>query len=189
MADATLVERKFAELLRWERQKRREQILFLAAGVALALGGSVVTAAYSFTIARAALDCSLCVADWISPAVFLLPALARDRCDPGTGRTRPQARLGRARGDGVGAGWARRPERRGAAGFPTNRTPLALGATAQPVPAAVRLAGLYRCAAVAGLVRAAVVRLRSAVLSAAVGCGAKLGAAAARVRPRLSRKS
>ncbi len=37
MADATLVERKFAELLRWERQKRREQILFLAAGVALAL--------------------------------------------------------------------------------------------------------------------------------------------------------
>lgn len=37
MADATLVERKFAELLHWERQKRREQILFLAAGVALAL--------------------------------------------------------------------------------------------------------------------------------------------------------
>ena len=37
MADATLVERKFAELLRWERQKRREQILFLAACVALAL--------------------------------------------------------------------------------------------------------------------------------------------------------
>jgi len=37
MADTTLVERKFAELLRWERQKRREQILFLAAGVALAL--------------------------------------------------------------------------------------------------------------------------------------------------------
>ncbi len=37
MADATLVERKFAELLRWERQKRREQILFLAAGVALGL--------------------------------------------------------------------------------------------------------------------------------------------------------
>ena len=37
MADATLVEQKFAELLRWERQKRREQILVLAAGVALAL--------------------------------------------------------------------------------------------------------------------------------------------------------
>ena len=36
MADANLVERKFAELLRWERQKRREQILVLAAGVALA---------------------------------------------------------------------------------------------------------------------------------------------------------
>ncbi len=35
MADATLIERKFAELLRWERQKRGEQILFLAACVAL----------------------------------------------------------------------------------------------------------------------------------------------------------
>jgi len=37
MADANLVERKFAELLRWERQKRREQILVLAVGSALAM--------------------------------------------------------------------------------------------------------------------------------------------------------
>ena len=37
MADSTLIERKFTELLRWQRQKRRENIFVLAAGVALAL--------------------------------------------------------------------------------------------------------------------------------------------------------
>jgi hypothetical protein len=35
--EVTMLQSKFAELLRWERQKRREQILLLAAGVALAL--------------------------------------------------------------------------------------------------------------------------------------------------------
>ncbi len=36
-AEVTKLQSKFAELLRWERQKRREQILLLAAGGALAL--------------------------------------------------------------------------------------------------------------------------------------------------------